>query len=373
MSIFEDMMTAAEETQALPSTTTMAPTATMPVMVAKRCMRHLHQASSCKRCLEACPSDALRIVDGQLKLHVPACTGCGFCASVCPTEGLLMPTSDVTTETQAYAAAKASGTLVVSCADCAKKRGLTVPCLHSLDFSRLVDAVAKGVSTIELVRGNCDKCPKCIPGTSLIDTCQTLEAFAGQFEKTLSVVLETSTKDVDLSRRRFFGGLLRRADIGTKPASPDVVADVKATATETSQRLPASRERLVEALRTLSSGHTEALDTSGAARLFVAPVIEQTACTACGICAEVCPTKALTMETGEKTVLLKAIKAHCIGCGLCSDVCYRYAVTIAPVKRMAQLLEEKPDVIMAKLKGEDAYSTWEDRLGSMVDAPVYRT
>ncbi len=360
MSIFEDMMTAAEETQALPSTTTMAPTATMPVMVAKRCMRHLHQASSCKRCLEACPSDALRIVDGQLKLHVPACTtmpvmvakrcmrhlhqassckrcleacpsdalrivdgqlklhvpactGCGFCASVCPTEALLMPTPDVTTETQAYAAAKASGILVVSCADCAKKRGLTVPCLHSLDFSRLVDAVAKGVTTIELVRGNCDKCPKCIPGTSLIDTCQTLEAFAGQFEKTLSVVLETSTKDVDLSRRRFFGGLLRRADIGTKPASPDVVADVKATATETSQRLPASRERLVEALRTLSSGHTEALDTSGAARFFVAPVIEQTACTACGICAEVCPTKALTMETGEKTVLLKAIKAHCIG------------------------------------------------------------
>lgn len=170
-------------------------------------------------------------------------------------KALLMPTPDVTTETQAYAAAKASGTLVVSCADCAKKRGLTVPCLHSLDFSRLVDAVAKGVSTIELVRGNCDKCPKCIPGTSLIDTCQTLEAFAGQFEKTLSVVLETSTKDVDLSRRRFFGGLLRRADIGTKPASPDVVADVKATATETSQRLPASRERLVEALRTATRKH----------------------------------------------------------------------------------------------------------------------
>ncbi len=46
------------------------------------------QCDVCKACLEACPNDALRLMDDRI-VHVPAhCEFCGICVSACPTRAI---------------------------------------------------------------------------------------------------------------------------------------------------------------------------------------------------------------------------------------------------------------------------------------------
>ena len=73
--------------------------------------------------------------------------------------------------------------------------------------------------------------------------------------------------------------------------------------------------------------------------------------------------------------MISCVKTHCVACGLCRDICFMKAITLEPLPRLSEALAETPEVILAKGAddNEEAYSTWEDRLGSMVDVPVYRT
>ena len=46
-------------------------------------------------------------------------------------------------------------------------------------------------------------------------------------------------------------------------------------------------------------------------------------CTACTVCANVCPTKAITMEHNEQGFLYPKIdESKCIHCGLCAKKCH---------------------------------------------------
>lgn len=54
------------------------------------------------------------------------------------------------------------------------------------------------------------------------------------------------------------------------------------------------------------------------------PVIDETACTGCGACIEVCPPKALSMKQ-EKALLEKEF---CEECGFCAAECPVSAITI---------------------------------------------
>lgn len=53
-------------------------------------------------------------------------------------------------------------------------------------------------------------------------------------------------------------------------------------------------------------------------------------CTACGVCARVCPTGALQFEKSEEevTYALKFSPRQCIGCELCTHVCLPAAISV---------------------------------------------
>jgi coenzyme F420-reducing hydrogenase delta subunit/Pyruvate/2-oxoacid:ferredoxin oxidoreductase delta subunit len=46
------------------------------------------QCDVCKACIDACPNDALRVIDDRI-VHIPAhCEFCGICVSACPTRAI---------------------------------------------------------------------------------------------------------------------------------------------------------------------------------------------------------------------------------------------------------------------------------------------
>ena len=93
MPVFEEMMAAARGDGVLDG----AP-AGAPVLVARRCVRRLHQASSCTKCAEACPVHAVSVKSRSVEIDAASCTGCGACSAVCPAEALYMRTPGASQE-----------------------------------------------------------------------------------------------------------------------------------------------------------------------------------------------------------------------------------------------------------------------------------
>ena len=135
----------------------------------------------------------------------------------------------------------------------------------------------------------------------------------------------------------------------------------------TLEALKSAREKGPEVL----SGMMEAPGRPG----FWAPKIDNEACKACGLCPTVCPTAALEDEKLNGITLTKVTPSKCIGCGLCVDICFRNAVQMLPVRHPEESLDEKPVVIYAGRagSGDSPEAVWEDKLKTMISAPVYRT
>ncbi|MGI9951877.1 4Fe-4S binding protein [Moorellaceae bacterium AZ2] len=56
---------------------------------AERCVRRLSPRATCRRCIEACPLEAIKVAGEGLKIG--ECNRCGLCTVVCPTEALQDP------------------------------------------------------------------------------------------------------------------------------------------------------------------------------------------------------------------------------------------------------------------------------------------
>jgi ferredoxin len=48
------------------------------------------KCTGCESCVEECPSEAIKMVDGKAVIDVDACIDCGACVDVCPVEAISM-------------------------------------------------------------------------------------------------------------------------------------------------------------------------------------------------------------------------------------------------------------------------------------------
>jgi Fe-S-cluster-containing hydrogenase component 2 len=54
----------------------------MPVVV------DADECTGCETCVDACPVEAISMVDGVAKIDVDECTDCGTCVDECPVEAI---------------------------------------------------------------------------------------------------------------------------------------------------------------------------------------------------------------------------------------------------------------------------------------------
>jgi ferredoxin len=57
--------------------------------------------------------------------------------------------------------------------------------------------------------------------------------------------------------------------------------------------------------------------------------VSTAACTGCGLCTDICPVKAISLDP-DSTALIE--KNDCIGCGLCATVCPTGAISLEEVR-----------------------------------------
>ncbi|MEO8556096.1 MAG: 4Fe-4S binding protein [Actinomycetota bacterium] len=291
----------------------------------------------CGRCVSACPAGALQPRDGipgaPPTLDASRCEACSACLDVCPSGALSLDGHDPGPLAQQMRAlltgadGSTAPSLVISCRSAAEplhhlgeREGLPgwlvleLPCLGGVGGAWHMAALAAGAPSVQVL-----PCKRCMDRGSLTK------------ELSFTRRLLTALGDADAARR--VGVLpaaaprLRRAVL----AADGLTALVQGTGTdlmpapdalETPARAAAWAVGVLRAA-TAGAGQDQHLrprviEAQGSP-LGVLRAAE--GCTACGICARDCPTRALTLSAGTGSTDLVLDPSACTGCGVCAEAC----------------------------------------------------
>jgi len=337
--------------------------ASLPGVAPPLCLATRYRASSCRRCLDVCPTAAVEPAP-WLRLVPERCSSCGACAAVCPTGALAFTARSEALRERLCAIAAGGGRqamvacrrveLDVVCPEAAPARlgkdgdgdhddgeVVVLPCLGALSAAELIGAAVAGISGLTLVSAGCEACRErsaALSVESAIDTAvATLEALGGPLSVTRRSAPHAAGRHDEpeapagpaLSRRDLFAflarGARRTAAEGLAPARR-TIADLHGQAPP-----PARHGRLRADLGTLAArggvGYAAPPAVALPAALPLASLEVGPGCTGCDLCVRYCPHGALTLAGGVP----RCDESLCTGCGLCVEVCPPAALALRPV------------------------------------------
>jgi len=302
------------------------------------CKRVRFRRSDCERCVEICPDDAISLGLGPVVSD--RCSDCGLCQNSCPTEALrsglraewylLNRAASLLRQNEASGRPKR---LVVQCRKAQSQGGdaLPVSCLGRVTENVIIGAALLGFDHVSLVTGTCSEC-RLKQGEELLSrsvACATavLESMALLENISIAVEQKPGERDAVWGRREIFSSIARQVRHH---------AALFGHRTERAIRGRLSRELGVEGRAVTPSPRRELLrellDHSGRASRAVTAYrrdfpwgrirVREEDCSACGVCARVCPTGAICEEAEKGShYRLRFDGSACTNCGLCQEAC----------------------------------------------------
>lgn len=308
----------------------------------ERCVRAFNRGNPCRLCIDGCPTLAIAFAAEGITFDEAACVACGLCVRVCPT-GAFDGHDETSRLLQCVAALSPRTALDLTCGHApATEAGNGVDaivqiegCLAGLGAAAYLGLAALGVEQAGIRVEACDACPIGALRGAIEHACENARSLA---KVDVAVVdappLSTarvpvySTRTPQMSRRSLF----RRA-VGSEPSLPLLpdasVPDGKAP--------PRERRALLHMLAHLP---TEKIRDGAVFPMLTAGA----SCTACQVCATVCPTGALWFEAEEGAFELGFAPLTCTECGLCVELCAPEALQFADAAAYA---EAQPVVLLA--------------------------
>lgn len=307
----------------------------------ERCVRRFNRENPCRLCIDGCPTQAIGFAPEGIAFDAAACVACGFCVRVCPT-GVFDGHDETPRLLQCVAALPHRTALDLLCsyapATASGGGDATVQiegCLASLGTAAYLGLAALGVERVGVRVEACAECPIGVLRGEIERVCEDARCLA-QVDVAAVDVLPRPTARVPLhttrapqmSRRSLF----RRA-VGSEPP----LALLPDASPPNGKAPPRERRALLHVLEHLPA---ERIADSAYFPLFAASA----ACTACQVCATVCPTGALWFEAVEGVFELGFAPLACTECGLCVELCAPGA--LQPVKAVAYA-EAQPVVLLS--------------------------
>jgi NAD-dependent dihydropyrimidine dehydrogenase PreA subunit len=330
-------------------------------MIRRRCLRAHHANSSCSACMDVCDRKALYLSDGRVCIDRNRCTQCGKCTSVCKTEALSFgKNSESALDAVLFAGKKA---LRLTCSQCTEEKSdFRLHCFHQLKKSFIAEAAAAGVADLTCISGPCRGCA-CNGANDEPRDRVAADISSFGVQNKVRFTWETKAAEVQLAKRQLLKNVLAEVKNDTAADSGD--------STEPWKRVPDGRKRLLWGVKKIFADCAASLDSK---KHFFIPGIDSAKCNGCAACASSCPTGALKIEKRGDNLAYVCASYACVGCGLCRDVCFPKAVTLSRVEDPTQLLNGQSAVLHVcgelKIDEEDC---WENKIGKMFNAPIYRT
>jgi len=326
-----------------------------PVAVhASRCLNAIHKDASCDQCAQVCPTGAIQIEAGKPLLDAEQCANCGLCLHRCPTgvfagedgvDRLLFCTEKVLDHEiielacsqhpdPAHGSSKADAAIRIN------------GCLAALGPSAYVGLAALGVKRIAV---RLDACAQCPLGQVQPQIARSIAAARDLITTAIEIVDQPprkprqqpviSTRNPPVSRREFFQKLTAQHG----PSTAQTINDAADSPVE-GKRPPRERRRMIAALKL--AGKTVKPVPVPDQQPFANITVDKT-CTACGLCARLCPTDALQFVTENQRYELQFTTSACIACGLCTKVCITNSIQLNGTPTPVEVAASKPVVLAA--------------------------
>ena len=283
----------------------------------------------CTRCLDACPTGAIRSTGERIEVDPWLCQGAGVCASACPTGAV----------TYAYPAPSDRLAALRTALAAYREAGGRAPVLlfHDVEagagwWSRIADAAPESVIpwTVEEVGSiGMDAWTACIAWGARV-VVLVPEGVPASVRRELDV--QAGVTRAILESMGYAPALLTLAaddvalDAVLGGAAPGPATDPPATFAPIGEKRTDVRLAL-DHLHEHARLRPEAVDLPPAAPYGKVDA-DRDACTLCMACVSVCPASAL--QAGGDEPRLSFIEMNCVQCGLCERACPESCITRAP-------------------------------------------
>lgn len=311
-----------------------------------RCINVRGRMEICKRCVKACPADALRLTIDKIDVS-DECTDCGACLPACPAGALRL---------RGFSPLRflnAAGGCEIRHLHCQESHdgggGVIIPCHLVLD-ARLLAALG-GTGIREIHFHGLERCEDCRRGSAvrhLERIRRTLARWFGDAAPKLvlqekdAVHLQEEKLDrqdqVRLNRRGFFTLLSSQAAAAaTAWIAPADENEDDLYSLFSGELPPAAPDPYQEALRVKAMEMPWRADQSlpWYWRRF------DEACTLCMVCAERCPTGALKTLTNGASKGIGFADVLCTNCGLCGKICPHDAIHSGALRNPSAISSER--------------------------------
>lgn len=279
--------------------------------------------TGCTRCLDACPTGAIRPAGDHVVVDPMICAGCGACSALCPSGAILYdaPPFDntlmrlrVLADTYRAASGGSAPRLLVHDAD------------HGAEMISLAARFGRGLPA--------DVIPISVAALAGFGHAEALAALAMGFAG-VDILLSPKTErppveaEAGLARAMGAEGRLRLLD----PADPDALAEALQGAVPgpalADPVLPLGGRRQVARLsaKALLPGADVPLPLPAGAP-YGAVLVNTDSCTLCLSCVSLCPSGAL-MDNPDRPEL-RFQEDACLQCGICATACPERAITLEP-------------------------------------------
>lgn len=334
------------------------------------CSRFRTPKSGCSLCADLCPVNTISISEKGAEIQ-GGCIDCGVCISACPNGAFMFNGRDdkkIIGEIDAKVKGHGLKVFRVSCEHGEGSADVTVPCLSSLTEALLLAPVKAGVSTIEILRPSCEKCPnkKAAPHLDrVVKNVRSIYEMLGIKKESILVAgtefAENKNSELrsasggpnselnTISRREFFGSVRHKAMEVAAASIPDVENKGngnKELFREAIQKKSENAKRmlLLEFIMEMGSRLNGLRFTDGKAEAvsdgsIIAELEVSSKCTACGVCATLCPTGAISQQWTEGHYTLSYKPALCTNCSVCVSACMPRAIKIKDKASLSLLLE----------------------------------
>jgi ferredoxin len=266
-----------------------------PKIDGSRCVAN----AGCRACVSACPVAALGSSGGAVTYDKSACIACGICVTTCPPGAVVNPVATpAALEAEIRAAVEVSSRRIGIRFVCRSSQvhaesgwhDVEVPCTGMLTVGWLLAPLLVGASAVSAV--TCEE-SECSLGLSARAT-----VALGEAQEVLTAI--------GIDATRLGGDRLDFPPLMPMPA-PSGIFD------------PGSTQRAIAALHECT--HIDpGFVALGSADIGTVD-IDVSSCTACEMCANVCPTDALRSTHDRDGVRIDFDVCDCVACGQCIAVC----------------------------------------------------
>lgn len=331
-----------------------------------RCLHTLDRFSSCDRCYDVCPAEAI-LPGPPPTLNNEKCQSCLACLPTCPV-GAYAGDDAVRPLLQCTARLEGRQLELLCELHPSAENGVSDEavgirirgCLAGLGTGTYLALAGMGIPHIAIHLEACKECP----WQSLVPHIQTQIARAKRLLSVweLADVLEPVTVPSDGKERPLWDAgnpPLTRRDLFRLAAMQGQMTIARAMSVDhlSGERQPGrDYQRMAYAIQHLLGASQPISDISMGEAGFASLSVSGE-CTACSACARACPTTALTLEMDEDEshYWLKFTPANCIGCEVCVHVCVPQALVPQHAPLFNQVFASKE----ALLLGEGALSRCE--------------